>query len=86
MKLMSTKKGNMNLGKPLTVTFGIIGLVVLIKVLVATLPELITALVNISTIANLPFADFFSAGGVGLLILGVSVFALVIYAVVKMLK
>ena len=62
-----------NITNPRAMIVGIILLVVGIQVAVQLLPTLITAIVNLSTISNLGFASFFSAGGIVLLMLGVAV-------------
>ena len=62
-----------NITNPRAMIVGIILLVVGIQVAVQLLPTLIVAIVNLSTISNLGFASFFSAGGIVLLMLGVAV-------------
>ena len=65
--------GLLNFKSPGAVATGIIMLVVAILVMVTVLPQLITALINISTIENLAFANFFASGGVVLLLLSVGI-------------
>lgn len=65
--------GLLNFKNPGAVAVGIILLVVAIQVMVEVLPDLITAIINISEISNLSFSSFFSAGGVVLLLLSVGI-------------
>lgn len=48
-------------------------LLVGLSVLVQILPDVIAAIINFSTIANMPFSSFFAANGAALLMLGAGV-------------
>jgi cell division protein FtsX len=65
--------GLINLKSPSGIAVGVIMLVVAIQIMVAVLPDLITAFGNISTISGLSFASFFASGGVVLLLLSVAI-------------
>lgn len=62
-----------SMNNPKALIMAIIFFVVGIQILVATLPDIITGLINISQIENLGFASFFASNGVALLLVGVAV-------------
>lgn len=62
-----------NLSNPSNLIQNIVMIVLAVGILTVGLPILITNIVNLSTIANLGFATFFSAGGVVLLALGAAI-------------
>lgn len=77
---------NMIVDKALVVVFAIIGLVVVIKTIVAITPTLLTAFTCLSTTEGLSFSDFYAAGGVANLIYGVMILALVIIGLAGLIR
>ena len=62
-----------NMSNPGNLIKGAVLLVVALGVLAGVLPSIITYLINISSIDNLAFADFFAANGIALIAVSAAV-------------